>query len=79
MGGAGFHEITRVGKTVLASVMGTQVWYLSTGSVDKGFKMVSVSTTVWEKIDSPALVLKLNNLALSSMSHFPFEQLWSSE
>ena len=52
LGGEWLHEITRVGQTVWARLMQSQIWYLPASSVGEGLRkatMASASTYVWEK------------------------------
>ena len=87
--GTGSQEISRVGETLSARLMETQIWCLPASSVGgRGYRAGqqrnngSASTAVWEKASPPALALRPDGSVTPHMSQMPFELLpkyWSSE
>ena len=85
LGVEGPERITRVGKTVLARLMETQIWCPPAGPVPERLikgTMTSTSVFVWERASSPALTLMPDNSVFLCMSLAPFKLLplyWRSE
>ena len=58
LGGVASQGITRTGQTMIARLMGTQIWCLTVSSMWCGLRkrtMASANTFVWENAASPAL------------------------